>query len=281
MRELIYTSVPRGLHGASGYTTVAHTEGMPAHVLHALEGLSTYQHLEKRPDAYASNPSGFSHLITGRGIQRLHLVSRIAACSPDYSGRTNFVAHHLAMTADDVIGYPSGPAMLAMTGEVFREAWSGNPVVLTPRKLPRAEIGARDSVGWSEPDAGWAPYLADRLRKGAKTTYLIYPPDGDLRVVLHQVYLLLSPEERWSTTFATYATTSFPGPAYACQLRGVIAGTDYAASVVSRFKTDCFSLMEKPPAFAVRVSHSRVTIYALFLLFVSASGFSLPTNCDR
>ena len=167
MFELIYTSVPRGIRGDSGYTVAAHTGGMPPQLIQAVQGLSIYQHIDKNPMAFANNPVGFSHLTMGSGAGRTHVISRIAACPPDYTGRTNFIAHHLALSSQEASQLPDGPAAVAAFPGVFLTSWTGDPQLLPARLLPSAGISGDTDAAWTAAglDPRWADYLVHHARR--------------------------------------------------------------------------------------------------------------------
>jgi hypothetical protein len=259
MYELIYTSVAKGLGGGTGYTTAAHTQGMPRVLINAVEAISTFQHIETNPLLFQKNPVGFSHLTIGTGQQRAHVVSRIAACEPDHSGRTNFIAHHVVLTAQEVLSLPDGPAALASQPRLFRRSWREPAQLLPPRSLPNDAESTAGRPAWRAAglDPAWAEWLAKRLRSGGKTTYVIHELGFDLLPLVGDVVALLPPSQRWTSTFATYSSQVFPGIGYACELRGVIGDTPFAAGVAARSRTDCIDLTNPGPAPTVAAAVAR------------------------
>ena len=110
--ELIYTSSPRGLKaGATGYCTVAHTPNLPTDLANQLEGISHYRHLQVGSSASESaNPVAYAHSVLTTGYTVHHVVSRVADSGLDHSGRSNFLAHHVAFGTDSLPDV--GPAWL-------------------------------------------------------------------------------------------------------------------------------------------------------------------------
>jgi hypothetical protein len=260
MYELCYTSAPRGIRpGSSGYTTVAHTRELPPALLQRLESLSTFDHVEKNAAAYAKNPINHAHLTFGSGQQRLHVVSRIAACEPDHSGRTNYLAHHVVVSEAESRGLPAGPAAFAADSSLFRGNWSGEPQLLSPRHLPSVvERGHADGQGWRDAgfDPGWVRYAADLVQRRGKPLYIVYPTGMDALALLADIVAAVPDSQRWGVTFATHATTGFPGLGVDCLVRFVFAGTPYAAEVLARSRPEhCIDLTKPRAAPAIVRQH--------------------------
>src|SRR5689334_10405213 len=109
-QQLIYTSAPRGiLAGRSGYCTVARSASLREALMLQLEKLSYYEHLSLRGGK--ERPISCCRVVDIRGT-RYHILSRIQDAGLDFSGRTNFLAHHLAFTPDEVRQFPSPPVIL-------------------------------------------------------------------------------------------------------------------------------------------------------------------------
>jgi hypothetical protein len=265
MYELFYTSLPRGLvPGTSGYTTVGHTSEMSRTLIEQAEKLSGYSFLIDDPTAYGREPVSWAHLRVGSGGQAKHVVSRIAACVPDYTGRSNYLAHHAFLTSQEAGACKAGPAALAATPGFLETQWQGEarflPVRAAPAVMDRGRTtSAIESAGI---DPGWAGALADRLRdRNIRQTFLVYSPGTNIIGIVGDVLADLSPEERWQATFATHATKNFPGLGVECRLQCVVAGTPYAQDVLKRFPSDAFNLanLPSPPA---RVQRPRTSAAA-------------------
>lgn len=126
-QQLIYTSAPRGIvAGRSGYCTVARSVAMREPLILQLEKLSYYQHLSL--SGGQERPIHCCRVVDIRG-SRYHVLSRIQDAGLDFTGRTNFVAHHLVFTPEEVRQFPSPPVILrGWTGWV--KAWSKEPQLL-------------------------------------------------------------------------------------------------------------------------------------------------------
>jgi hypothetical protein len=126
-QQLIYTSAPRGLvAGRSGHCTVARSDGMREALMLQLEKLSYYQHLSL--SGGRERPIFSCRVLDIRGSQ-YHVLSRIQDAGLDFTGRTNFLAHHLVFTPQEVRRLASPPAILGGWPGWVR-SWSKEPQVL-------------------------------------------------------------------------------------------------------------------------------------------------------
>jgi hypothetical protein len=239
--ELIYTSASRGLVTASGgFCTVAATAGTSRQVTAKLEGLSGYQfHFGLSDPRAAQNPVNFAHTRVRIGAETLSVLSRVAFCGADYSGRTNKIAHHFLLERGEEM--PNGPAwmIMAMARGLFVAGWNSEPQDLPKRALrgiiatePRPAEPART---WhaATGDAGWAGVLVQAFRENPKVpAFVIFKPGTDLLPLFEESLALLPPEERWQVGFATYYTALPAGCQY--HWRGVLAGSA-AAKEIARF----------------------------------------------
>lgn len=126
-QQLIYTSAPRGLvAGRSGYCTVARSASMREALMLQLERFSYYQHLAL--SGGQERPIFACRVVDIRG-SRFHVLSRIQDAGLDFTGRTNFIAHHLVFTPEEV-------RQNAIPPVIFREwrgwvtSWSKDPQML-------------------------------------------------------------------------------------------------------------------------------------------------------
>src|SRR5215475_3351636 len=119
-KELFYTSAPRGLDlGTSGFCTVAATHGLSARLRERLQALSAYRHPFAPLDP--RNPVVYSHLRLDDGGRTCHVLSRIADAPLDYSGRSNYFAHHVVLEAEELLA--AGPAWLLQQPGFLEEHW--------------------------------------------------------------------------------------------------------------------------------------------------------------
>jgi hypothetical protein len=237
IEEIIYTSAPKGLKpGSRGFCTVVSTEGMARNVAERLESLSGYRHAYGLHDANSQfNPANWSHLTLRVAGRELNILSRIADAGQDYSGRSNKLAHHLALEFDDRDS--AGPARVLEGGAVVRE-WDNDVKLVRARKLKSVSPASRAECGlWQTMtgDAGWAGVVAEHVRDQRTSISVIIPnksefPSGtDALDLVIGVLDLLPPEKRWDVTFSTYFTKLAPGTQ--CQLRCVLDGTSEAVAL--------------------------------------------------
>ena len=126
-QQLIYTSAPRGLvAGRSGYCTVARSATLREALMLRLEQYSYYDHLSLVGGR--ERPVFAFRVIDIRGT-RYHVLSRIQDAGLDFTGRTNFIAHHLVATPDEVLQMPT-PAMVFRKWAGWMTAWKGEPRLL-------------------------------------------------------------------------------------------------------------------------------------------------------
>jgi hypothetical protein len=205
--ELIHTSAARGLAlGTDGYCVVAETPGLPKALRTHLERLSGYRHrvTGRRPDL-TRNPVAFSHQMVSAGGERYHVLSRIADAGFDHTDRTNYIAHHLAFTSDELPD--GGPAWLASRPQVFQTEWgSTRPPETLPagRRVPDGDAPARRCDLWHDltGDGGWAGVLAATTQPMP----VLYTPGQPVLELAAEAMALLPPDRRWQVSFTTYFT---------------------------------------------------------------------------
>lgn len=233
--EIVYTSAPQGLkQGSIGFCTVLATRGIPVNLISRMEMLSGYRHLYQPQDASAAqNPVAWSHTKVAVSGQAVSVLSRVSAYGSDYSGRTNKLAHHIALSGAELS--PAGPAWLLQQPALMKTAWDGQ--VRTPDAgpaIPQANQAAVICRSWDRltGDAGWGGVVAEAaIKPGGKPIWVIYKlqHQNQLLGLVNELLSLMSPADRWNATFSTYFTT-LP-PEVDCRLRFVVEGTKEAAEV--------------------------------------------------
>ena len=208
--ELIVTSVPRGLQaGRSGFTTVMRTKGMHPQLSKGLESLSAYRHVFAPGDP--RNPRIRSHQVIQGPNGPVSVLSRIIDAGNDYSGRSNKLAHNIAIEGATIASrMKSTPAavflQLEKTG-AFQQQWVGDPREQTAApSLPMVPVEPGICRTWARiaGDAGWAGVLVDRaLRK--EPTWIIAPADVDLVELFAEALSLVNYHQRWGISFTSYA----------------------------------------------------------------------------
>ena len=126
-QQLIYTSAPRGIvAGRSGYCTVARSAKMREPLMLQLEKFCYYQHLSLTGGQ--ERPIYSCRIVDIRGT-RFHVLSRIQDAGLDFTGRTNFIAHHLVFTPEEIRQFPTPPVILReWPGWV--KSWTKDPQML-------------------------------------------------------------------------------------------------------------------------------------------------------
>ncbi|MDV6030573.1 MAG: hypothetical protein F9B45_10815 [Phycisphaera sp. RhM] len=257
--ELVYTSAPRGLRpGSRGFCTVTMSESMPAGLVGPLESLSAYH----PADTHGPSPINHMHVqikVAGRPV---NVLSRIAESPPDYTGRTNKIAHHVVVAAADRAA--GGPAAVLRQPGFAIETWDGEVrKIPEPKMIPQADSPPRIAQTWAKQsgDAGWAGAVAsvfDSQTPGAPL-YLIYWPEqnAELLALVDEAICLLPESKRWNATFSTHASELPPG--VDCRLRCLIAGSPEALALPrSAMKLDMASgnLGTPPPGPLVDAARS-------------------------
>ncbi|MDE0872053.1 MAG: hypothetical protein OSA37_09065, partial [Flavobacteriales bacterium] len=108
--ELIFTSAPQGAGiGKSGYCTVAQTEGMTSDITLALEQTGVYHHVAA--PGSGSNPMVYSYRMLDISGDTFHVLSQIQDSGLDFTGRSNYLAHHLVFNSREINNLPS-PAVI-------------------------------------------------------------------------------------------------------------------------------------------------------------------------
>ena len=250
IQELISTSSPKCLDGNAGFGIVAQTEGMPPNVAKDVAMLSGYSHLFPAGDP--KNPMAFLHVIRRSGGQDRHIISRIADCGNDYSGRTNRIGHHLIVEETDVynaIAAQSCPAVIAQR-ERFIEVWN-QPSDTLPRgkELSRVPVSAGICRNWQQRynDAGWGGVVAETIEKGDPVS-ILYEPGTDVLSLLAEAFALLPSAARWKTTFSTFFMKSQEPPnAPKIQVKCIVVGGDEMAFAKLTPNTLLIDLRQPPP----------------------------------
>ncbi len=213
--ELVYTSAPQGLFpGNTGFAVVGCTRNMDYAVCEQLENLSAYTPHYPHYDSNAwNNPVNYAHrIIQVNGIE-YHILSRICFNGLDYTQRSNKLASHIAISADELQSLPSGPASVFFQETLFKnERWQikteyfENPPVVMDLKY---ELDVCKNWKQSTGDAGWAGVIAESyLSNPQKNIYIVFDPQRANQNVslMAEVLSLLPVHLRWKMTFSTYFT---------------------------------------------------------------------------
>ena len=119
--QLIFTSSVRGIKpGASGYCTVLRSPGIRPALEQALEKISLFEHCKSNQGRTIFTYRKLE--IRGRVY---YTLSRISDAGKDYTGRTNFLAHHLVLTQEELPD--ASPADLLLQWPHWCSHWEGDP----------------------------------------------------------------------------------------------------------------------------------------------------------
>ncbi|QGQ25816.1 hypothetical protein F1728_25470 [Gimesia benthica] len=228
-QEIVYTSAPQGLKPSSrGFCTVIATQGMARNLTERLESLSGYRHAFAVHDENSHlNPVNYSHLKVTVGGQEYSVLSRICDAGQDYTGRTNKLAHHVALTRSE--RPPAGPAYQLQKPGFCVEEWDSQTryTEMNCHHLSGDHPPLTQCTSWSRwCDAGWAGVLAQSVLEGKNQTQtIIFPVEAgsSTLALVAEALQLLSEKKRWEVTFSTYFTKLPAG--VDCQWRFVLDGT--------------------------------------------------------
>jgi len=224
--QLIYTSYPTSLQsGRSGFSTVARSAEMPEKLAAAVERCGVYS---------LKSGAVFSHRIISAAGGVWHVLTRVCDSGVDYTNRSNYIAHHIILSAAETDGLVN-PAEILMRWEGWVSFWSGEPRLLGNVDGLRA-ISARASLPaktWEEifGDCAYAALLGTSpacIRADASDAELL------LRMFSESLLLNVNAADAWNVTFSTSAAVSDTGVMW----KGVGAEADgsvsFVADIVSR-----------------------------------------------
>ena len=231
--EVVYTSAPRGLReGSSGFCTVAKTKGIPRTLLKKLESLSGYQHVN--PAGSGGNPVNFSHCIISVQQQSYHVLSRIADAGPDHTGRSNKIAHHLAIPSEDARRIRGGPLALLSDRRFWFSSWDREPTQLPTDRLPKASSSRTSGFeAWEDifGDAGYAGLLGESAKDKPKPVCVVVPSAEDAMDLLREAMQLVPAAKQWQVGFSTYVSQAV---GEGCHWRFAQDGTEAARKMRGR-----------------------------------------------
>ena len=211
--QIVATSVPRGLDGVSGYQTVLKSVGIPPRVFDRLKARSGYSH--RYPHGDSRNPVVYLHRIEELAGSRWHVLGCIRDAGSDHTGRSNFLAHMLAIDTNEARGKPGGPAAAAMVRGCFLDKWDRPPESTALAKtLVVADRPAQpgDAPAWigAGLDPGFAGDLAAAAMANRKVV-MVTRPDDNVLALFADAMRMVEPSKRWGVTFNTCAIEDFDG----------------------------------------------------------------------
>ena len=231
--EIVYTSSLQGLNGSGrGFCTVAATSGIPRVLQEKLESLSGYRHLHSP----GSKRNAVNYCCQTIRIQQepYIVLSRIADAGNDFSGRSNKIAHHLALSLNEARATSSPPTALLADREFWYTKWSGEPLWLPAGRMPTPVPFDRvpcDTWKSTFGDAGWAGIVARSAANDSEPVCVILPEACNALGLVKEALQLLPPRLHWKVSFSTYFARTSGGE---CQWRFLRDGMDEATAVRSR-----------------------------------------------
>ena len=128
--QLIYTSVRRGLiPGRSGYTIAARHSQIRERLVSELERISHYEFTKS-----GYSPRVFSHRIINLSGSSFHIFSRIVDAGSDYTGRTNYLAHHIVCDPSELNASQANPAEI-LSEFNWLDSFEGDPRYLNDDEI--------------------------------------------------------------------------------------------------------------------------------------------------
>ncbi len=209
--ELVYTSAQQGLQpGATGFCTVAMTNGIPPMLMKKLESFTGYRPFYEHYDPRsAQNPPAFLHYQWLDGRNKYDILGRICSCEADHTGRSNKLAHFLVVNEIEKKNSPCGPADYSGAVSPFLVQWQGAPKLYpTERCLQPLRYVPKVASLWKEykGDAGWAGYLADCFMNAPdKPVYILFNPEihHDILGLVSEALNVLPENARWRVSYNT------------------------------------------------------------------------------
>ena len=203
--QLIYSSAPRLLDaGLTGFGTVARHRAIPPLVVKAVERISQFA----RQPGYPVDRLIFCHRTLTVGGARFHVLSRLRDAGSDYSGRTNHIAHHLVVAAQEVAQLAPGSATPAdiLLQMAWLDRWDAGPEWLADDRLVPLQRFARTT----STDRAWESVTGDPENRwllvngrNARSACLIHPTGTDPLPLIAASQHAQQTADAWQSAFTT------------------------------------------------------------------------------
>jgi hypothetical protein len=247
--ELIYTSAPRTLDGA-GYGVVAKSEGLPGSLERFLQRFNRYDFdLSGENGEPSTCPAVFSHATFRESARVWHVMSRVGVGGIDYTNRWVFLAHHVAVSSDELNN--AGIGGLMRNPAMFRSEWDGQLGAIAPRSLPSPVPEFHGRGVWHDltGDANWARVWVDRTsRHTGKPSFVVVPGDADVLGLFTEAMALMAPDDARRISFITQMVADRDGSDF--DWIGLLEDSKLARDAASRFPDRTLDLagpMGPPP----------------------------------
>ncbi len=211
---------------------MAATTGIPRQLMERLESLSGYQH--QHPTGSKLNPVNFCCQSVRVQQETFVVLSRVADAGPDFSGRSNKIAHHLALTLDEVRSMTCSPTALLSDPKFWITKWSRAPEWLPANRRPSpVQSEAIPANAWKSAfgEAGWSAVVAGSVENDFEPVFVIAPDGCNVLGMVHEALQHLSTRIQWKVSFSTYFTRSSGGD---CHWRFLRDGMPEATAVRNR-----------------------------------------------
>ena len=168
-------------------------------LIQLLEQSSVYAHRTSAP-----HPEIYSYrtmVLTGTTYK---ILSVIREAGLDFTGRTNFLAHHLVFEPGEPLGINS-PAEILLFWDGWKSSWEGEPESLPPISVPLVQTLEPPSKNW-ESLMGDAALAASPYAFSAGCWWISGRLEETKVLILMGESLRLSAtiDELWSRSFTTY-----------------------------------------------------------------------------
>lgn len=211
--QLIYTSAAHLLDsGASGYGVVARSGALPRTLSRKLVELSEYKETAGQGIA---GPQ-YSYRVLDCSGTLFHILSCVQSAGADYSRRSCHIAHHLALTYDEVQTLrrnaarptPAGIILALRKAGFWCSRWEGEPQVIEtePRLTASALPDATTQATWKVMTGHKSNARAFFTPPYDKESLVIVPPGTRAEdiLLLFNESDWLSATRGWGKTFTTY-----------------------------------------------------------------------------
>jgi len=178
---------------------VARSENMRPGLIQLLEQSSVYAHRTSAP-----HPNIYSYrtvVLTGTTFK---ILSVIREAGLDFTGRTNFLAHHLVFEPGESLGKNS-PAEILLFWDGWKSSWEGEPESLPPVSMPLVQTLEPPAKNWDDL-MGDAALAASPYAFSAGCWWISGRLEETKILILMGESLRLSAtiDELWSRSFTTY-----------------------------------------------------------------------------
>jgi len=152
--QLIYTSAAELLEpGQTGFGTVARSRGLSRGLIRRIENLCIY-----KTDSLIVGPQYTYRIIDCIG-KTYHIFSRASKCQPDYTGRNNYIIHHIIFSKEEIqklrnsgqILTPAGLFLSLLEENFWKIEWLGAPSYIEeeePSLLGRSSEDVYNHTTW-------------------------------------------------------------------------------------------------------------------------------------